>query len=216
MHDDLLDLRGRPNPEPVIEVRRRIGAGDTSHLVVLVDDPRAAEGLAELAGGMGWSSRVERTIEGDLRVSLRTRRSLPSTGLGLAPRPLDPEETHDAPVEPAPRPTRPPRRVVLVASLRVGEGEAGEQLLWELLRALPHAPTPPDAVVLLNDAAQLLDERRGVSDALEALAQGGAVVLVGAACAERFGLANRLRFARPVSTSELASLLLSAERVVRF
>jgi len=216
--ENTLDMRGRPSPEPLVEARRVIAAGEVRSFVVLLTDLRCAENLATLAATVRWSSRVERTTDGDLRVAMRARRPIAGSPLALTPRAADTDADADAEFEPLP-PTSPtfgiPRTVVVIASQRIGDGELGEQLLRNLVLALPHTPQPPDALVLLNDGARLLDEASDLAASLEALARQGTTILVGAASVERLGLSDQMRFARPVAMTELATLLLAAERVVR-
>lgn len=216
MDENILDLRGRPSPEPLVEARRLIGAGEIKSFVVLLTDARCVENLALLAASVGWSSRVERTTEGDLRVAMRARRASPAA-ISTSPPKIDQPRAATPAELPSPvvQTVARARTVVLIASLRVGEGAPGEQLLKDFVLALPRTPLPPDAVVLLNDGATLIEETSGVAAALESLAHGGTAILVGASCAERLGLTSHLRFAKTVSMPELAALLLATDRVVR-
>ncbi len=216
MEENILDLRGRPSPEPLVEARRRIANGDGKSFVVLLTDERCAENLAGLAASVGWSSRAERTTDGSLRVALRSRRSSSSLFVPLPTqngRPI----VADVTPPPTPRglPALPPRTVVVLASRRVGDGEAGEQILQSFLEALPHTPVPPDAIVLLNDGARLLEAGSSALRALEELSRQGTRVLVGASCALRLGLSDDQHFAKAITMTDLAPLLLSAERIVR-
>lgn len=79
---------------------------------------------------MGWSSRAERTIDGSLRVALRSRRG--NSGL-FVPLPSQNGRPLVADVTPPPSartaPALPLRSVVVLASQRVGDGDQGEQIL---------------------------------------------------------------------------------------
>jgi hypothetical protein len=208
-------MRGRPSPEPLVEARRLLTAGEIRSLVVLLTDLRCVENLAGLAASVGWSSRAERATDGSVRVAMRARRTATGSFLSQPVRGAEAEPAVKTPLHFAPYAGHGPRTVVVVASKRIGEGEMGEQILGNFLQALPHAALAPDALVLLNEGARLIEESSGVSAALEAISRRGTSILVGASCVERFGLTHQLRFAKAIAVSELTNLLLSAERVVR-
>ncbi len=214
MDENLLDLRGRTSPEPLVEAQRVMGAGDLRSFVVLLSDVRSADQIETLAASLGWTSRVEPTPTGDLRVSLRARRS-PSVGfVPVAPRPDEVRAASTRHVTPLKVP-RLARTVVLLTSTRLGDGELGETLLTGFVQALSIAPVPPDAVVLVNEAVRLLADPGPVHAALEALARAGTAVLAESTCAERFAPPEHLRVARPAAMVEITELMLSADRVIR-
>ncbi|MFC1705249.1 sulfurtransferase-like selenium metabolism protein YedF [Planctomycetota bacterium] len=204
---DVVDVRGKPCPQPVIETRAALAAVGSGCVEVLVDNAASAENVARMARTMGWDGQAEDSGDGSLRLTL-TR-----AGEGQ-----DAQEQSEEPgVALAVTDARPPRVVVSIGSEHMGTGddELGAILIKAFVETLQMAVPRPSTLVFYNAGVKLAVGGSPLLDDLRLLAESGAEVLVCGTCLRFFGIEDRLGVGVVSNMYEILGALAGADRVVK-
>jgi selenium metabolism protein YedF len=199
----LVDARGRPCPEPVIETRRALEDPAIDAIEVRVDDQAAAENVARMGRSLGCEVRLEDMEQGGLRVLLWR-------ATGAAPDPV--------PAGAVAARRRPPSRIaVFLAADGIGRGDddLGRALMISFIKTLKDLAPRPTSLLLMNSGVKLASVGSPAAGAILELQDLGVEALVCGTCLDFFGLEQALVAGRVSNMFEIASRLVDADRVVR-
>lgn len=199
-----IDARGKACPQPVLDARQVLEDPAVTEAEVLVDNQAAAENVARMARSQGCEVRLEDSGAGELRVLL-TRR-VASAPVGSAA-----EASH------GPGCGAPTEVAVFVASDGIGRGdeELGRALMLAFLGVLKELVPRPTSLLLMNAGVRLATEGSRALPAIAELEGMGVEVLACGTCLDFFGLDDKLAAGRVSNMLEIASRLISSDRVVR-
>lgn len=190
---EVMDMRGKPCPIPVIEVKKRIAALPAGAAVaVLVDNDIARQNIQKLAENEGHGFAHEKTAEGDIKVTL----TLGEAGAG---------RDGDA-----------GGLVVAVGSNHMGRGddELGATLMKSFIFSLTELAPPPEHVLFFNDGVHLTCEGSSVLEDLEALAQKGVAVHSCGACLNFYRKTDRLKVGGVTNMFVIVETMARAKRLI--
>jgi selenium metabolism protein YedF len=203
MSERTLDERGKACPLPVVETRRML-IGDPGQVVrVIVDNRAAVENVSRLAHSMGRAIGVEERSAAEFHLLI-------AAAGGDAPR-VDPAEFAAAP------PTGGCGTVVLIGATELGDGdpELGRTLMRMFVFTLKEVEPPPSALVFVNRGVRLTTEGSRLLDDLVELAARGVEILSCGTCLDYYGLKERLAVGQVTNMFQIATLLSTADRVIR-
>jgi len=228
----VVDNRGLPCPQPVINTRRALMEGE-GPVVCIVDNEAARENVARFARSQGyhvdvvqeagtWRLTITRAPDeppGDDAVPpaggppLRAAR--PGGG-GGEPAVVGPREQAARTTEAGPHAEVAAGQVILVGTDRLGRGsdELGGVLMRSFLYTLTQLPSPPDTLIFVNSGVYLTTEGSPVLEELTQLQDKGTEILSCGTCLEYFQLKERLAVGRVTNMYEIAEKLLSPGRVL--
>lgn len=190
-----MDLRGKPCPIPVIEVKRKlpeIQAGES--LLVLVDNDIARQNLQKLAEGKGYAFVHEKTPEGDIRATFTLSDSCPVVdvdgGKGL---------------------------VVAIGSDCMGSGsdELGRALMKSFLFSLTELNFPPEYILFFNAGVHLTCEGSTALADLSALAGKGVFINSCGACLNFYRKTDALKVGGVTNMFAILETMGQAKRLIQ-
>ena len=191
---DILDMRGKPCPIPVVKAKRALEHPETTGVAVLVDNLIAVQNLEKMAVGTGYDvSYTERN--GDHCVTLSKR------GEATPLRPVPIRATGDT---------------LLIGTDRLGQGDddLGKILLKGFLFSLTEIASPPSTVILLNSGVHLAAKGSNMVDDLQTLVAVGTEIMVCGTCAQFYGIQDSLAVGTIRDMMEIATALSEADKVV--
>lgn len=191
---EIMDLRGKPCPIPVIEVKKRIAALPAGASVsVLVDNDIARQNLQKLARGEGHGFAHEQTPEGDIKATLT---------LGCA---VGAENGGDA-----------GGLVVAISSSHMGRGsdELGATLMKSFIFSLTELGQPPECILFFNGGVHLTCEGSSVLDDLDALAKKGVEIRSCGACLNYYQKTDKLGVGDVTNMFAIVETMAKARRVI--
>ncbi len=218
MGERILDVRGKPCPQPVIDARRILLEASPEVLRVIVSDPASAENVGRMARSLGKVVRTEQPQAGEIHLIITPGAA--ETGR----QPVDgPRAAASAPTA-APAPDEAaasygctPQNVVLVTSAEFGSGdpELGALLLRSFLKTLKEVAPRPRAIIFVNGGVRLTTNGSPLLDEMRELEGLGVRVLSCGTCLDFFHLKAALRVGTVTNMFEIVSLLSTADRVIR-
>jgi selenium metabolism protein YedF len=215
MAEDALDLRGKACPIPVVETRKHLLAQrGATRVEVWVDNTAAAENVSRMARSLGYAPKVD--AETAERIVLVLERE-GSAAQNKAATNTSGAQTEDAsaPQEAACR--IPEKVVVLVGAERMGRGDAalGEILMRAFLQTVKELVPRPKVLIFLNGGVRLTTKGSKVLAPLRELAEAGVEVLSCGTCLDFFDLQEALAVGAASNMFEIASHLVTADRLVQ-
>jgi selenium metabolism protein YedF len=196
-----LDCRGLACPQPVLNTRSALQAGD-SPFVVLVDNESSCTNVRRFAESQGARVAVEQQGD-DYRLVIQPGRPAPAV---------------EAPL-PACEIAAPRRRdlVVYVSSEGMGRGddELGATLMAAFLDTLAHLKDEISHAIFVNGGARLAVAGSPVLEELLQLEQLGVQVLVCGTCLNHFGVKDKLAVGSVSNMYAIIETLAAAGRVIR-
>lgn len=197
--EQVLDMRGRQCPEPVIETRKALETSNVKVIEVLVDNDASLENVARTARSLGCDVNVEVTAKGEFRLHL-TRTEAQAAVKG--------EASCCGTVE---------KLVVLIPSDRFGEGDPdlGRALIQAFIGTLSKISPLPRTLIFLNAGARLVCEETKVVQEVQELVQAGCRVLVCGTCLDFYGIDKDLKVGEVSNMFEIASELAAADKIIR-
>lgn len=190
-----MDLRGKPCPIPVIEVKKKIASVSPGEsITVIVDNDVARQNLQKLAEGMGHAFVHEKTEEGDIAVTVTLNDGCAVTetdaGHGL---------------------------VVAVGSDRMGEGddELGRTLMKSFLFSLTELATPPEYLLFFNGGVHLTCVGSNALADLQSLAEKGASINSCGACLNFYRKTEALKVGGATNMMAIVETMAQARRLIR-
>ncbi|MDK2957046.1 MAG: hypothetical protein PWQ57_2542 [Desulfovibrionales bacterium] len=207
MSERLLDCRGLPCPQPVLQCKACLEEPDPPEtFTVLVDNEAAKENVSRFLSRQRFLARVEDAGGGLYRV-IASRgeeggRAQPSVAAAPAA----------AKTEPAALQT-----LVFIASDTVGRGdeELGGKLMLNFLSTLPELGESLWRIILLNAGVKLAVEGSACLEKLQALAASGVSILVCGTCLDHFGLLEQKRVGETTNMLDVVTSMQLADKVIR-
>ena len=197
MQESTIDARGLPCPQPVVMAKAAIESAPAGGIRVVVDDAAQAENVAALARNMGWEAHVEIKDGEDIYLKL-TQSAIEDAVEGAACGAIT-------------------NVVVLVASDKFGQGadELGNILMRAFIKTVREVVPQPRTIVLVNTGVKLAVAGSELLSDLELLVNQGVQMLACGTCLDYFSLKDKLAVGKVSNMFDIATALLSADRVVR-
>lgn len=192
---DIIDLRGKPCPLPVIEMKKLIAASPPgSGLAALVDDDVAAGNLRKLAEGKGCGFAAERRPDGAVLATF----TLPASGVRGA----------DAGGG---------GLVVAIGDECMGRGddELGRTLMKSFLHSLAELDAPPERALFFNGGVRLTCRGSAALDDIAALAGKGTEIESCGACLDFYQLTESLAVGGITNMAAILDAMAGAARLIR-
>ena len=201
--EKILDMRGRPCPEPVVETRNALQDSGVTRVSVIVDNDAAVGNVSRTARNMGCDVTVEATPEGIFTVIVERS-------------PLAPGETPKTDTSPITCATS-EKLVVLFSKETFGSGDPdlGRALLLAFAGTLPKLTPKPSTLIFLNSGAKLVCEKTPFVEHVRALASSGTSVLVCGTCLDYYHLEKQLEVGTVSNMMEIAQTLADANKIIR-
>ena len=193
----VIDVRGKPCPQPVVEARRAIDEGGAGPIRIILDDESSCENVARMARSRGWNVNVDDRGKGEYIITL----SRGEEGEAAVRREGDPPEA-------------PPRMdqgkiAVLVGRSTLGDGNAelGRLLMRSFIKTLAELSPPPAFILFVGSGVHLTTEGSDLLDDLGKLEAMGTALLSCGTCLDFFKLKESLKVGRVTNMFEIASIL---------
>lgn len=201
MNETHIDARGLPCPQPVIKTREAILTPGLEAVRIVVDDPGQVENIVAMARNEGWDGKIDRQDGEDIEI-LVVKGEQPAGQAAAG-------EGQACGV--------PTRVVVFVASDRFGQGddELGAILMRGFIKTLREVVPQPVTMIFANAGVKLTTTGSVLLNDLRLLEQSGIQMLSCGTCLDFFGLKDKLEIGRISNMYEIATALVSADRVVR-
>jgi len=201
MNETRIDARGLPCPQPVIKTREAILTAGVEAVRTIVDDPAQVENVVAMARNEGWDGRIDRQDGDDIEILLNPvgqTAAQPAAGEGEAC-------------------GVPTRIVVFIAHDKFGQGddELGTILMRGFIKTLREVVPQPVRMIFANAGVKLTVAGSELLDDLRLLEEAGVEMLSCGTCLDFFGLKEQLEIGRISNMYEIATALVSADRVVR-
>ncbi len=199
MADKTIDARELPCPQPVVLTRAAILSGETDQLIVIVSDPAQAENVAALARNQGWEVQIE--TQGEDGIYLKVSKS----------------DTATMAVKEGGSCGTATNIVVLIACDKFGQGadELGGILMRAFIKTVREIVPQPRTLIFVNSGIKLTIAGSELLPDLELLANAGIQVLSCGTCLDYFKVKDQLAVGKVSNMFEIATTLLSADRVIR-
>ena len=201
-----IDMRGKACPQPVIETRKALFLPGAERLSVLVDNSASAENVKRMAASMGWAVNIEEDKGGNFAVAVTKDENTKAAGPG-------PDESCPA----CEIGQAPPRVVVFIASDLFGEGEKelGSILMRSFVKTLKQLDPLPECIVFANSGVRLTTEGSDLAADIKDLENSGVQILSCGTCLDYYHLKGKLQTGYESNMFEIATILASADRLVR-
>jgi selenium metabolism protein YedF len=202
LQERILDVRGKPCPQPVVAARKVLADESPAILRVIVDNPASAENVSRMARGLGRTVRRDREDEGEIHV-------LVTSGPGTATPAAGPSR--------AVAPRQAVGNVVLISSAQLGDGERelGDILMRAFIKTLKEVEPAPQALLFVNSGVWLTTEGSPLLPDLRDLVASGSQVLSCGTCLDYYHLKEKLAVGIVTNMFEIVSLLSDSDRVLR-
>ena len=192
----VVDARGKPCPQPVIETRKALASSDD--VLVIVDNETSRHNVSRMCERQGYQVSAETQDDG---IHLHVTRSQAPT-----------EAVASQGADRAPMPAGGPS-VVLVASEAMGRGEhpeLGQVLMRAFFHTLTEVEPKPDTIIFLNSGVKLVIEGSPVLEDLRALSEGGTEIFACGTCLGYYELTERIAVGEVSNMYTIAETLLGA------
>ncbi|MFX4260568.1 sulfurtransferase-like selenium metabolism protein YedF [Pelotomaculum propionicicum] len=178
MSSKLLDCRGLACPQPVIETKKAVEAGNDNNILVIVDNAAARENVSRFAANAGCKVDIKEK-DGFFHLEITVpERNIIKTGDQAGAKTETPQTAGN---------------VYFIATNSLGQGspDLGEVLMKSLMVTLTQQD-PPAALLFLNTGVYLAVEGSPVLEQLQALAGKGTEILVCGTCLNYYKLNDKL------------------------
>ncbi|MGB3977053.1 MAG: sulfurtransferase-like selenium metabolism protein YedF [bacterium] len=195
----ILDLQGRPCPQPVLEIRKAMI--NNQEVEALVSNKDQVDNIVRMADNSDWTLTVH--VENNVyRVCLahknKSRKSESEPGV---------QENADRT-----RQETKPASVLLISSEYMGKGDndLGRILMQAFLETVKECSRIPQTIILLNSGIKLAAKGSLSIEALKKLEAEGVKILVCGTCLEFFHLKEDLKVGVVSNMFDIAELLMGA------
>lgn len=195
----IVDARGLPCPQPVVNARKALEEHDT--IITIVDNMTAVENIRRMASSLKCIMSEEKKIDGfyltiakssDEKVSpegsaASTDMTCPGTG----------------------------RRVLVVSQDVMGKGDdaLGKILIRSFFHTLAETSTAPEAVIFFNSGVKLVIEGSEVLEDIRAIEKTGAKILSCGTCLDYFKIKDRLAAGIVTNMYEIKELIMGGSYI---
>lgn len=196
-----VDARGLPCPQPVLLTLKAMS--DATEVITIVDNQTAVENVSRLAHSKGCSIQV---VEGKDGIYLNINREGSPADPAIAERVADRSMSGSA-AGPL---------VLFVPSNCLGRGstELGERLMGAFFHTLLEVGPKPKMIIFMNSGVKLTVDGSHALHDLCALSTQGIDILSCGTCLSYYELSEQLAVGRVSNIYDIATALLTAERVV--
>ena len=193
----IVDARGLPCPQPVIQTRKAMQQVD--QIVTLVDSETSMTNVTRMAEKEGWQVNLV-PQDDEYRIELARGDTL----LQAEPMTVGRAEVVSGPL------------VLVVSSDIMGRGEAelGSILVRGFFHTLGEVQPVPQRIILFNTGVRLACTSSPVLDDLRALEDSGIEMLVCGTCLNYFELTEQLAVGQVSNMYDIAETMLNAGKVV--
>jgi len=191
----IVDARGLPCPQPVINTRKALAEAD--QVTTIVDNETSQRNVTRMAEKAGCTVQVEQRDDG---IYLHISKGKPAL-----------EEA-----APPPAPAGGPL-VLVVPSEFMGRGEhaeLGQILVRSFFHTLGEVQPLPDTIIFFNSGVKLVVEGSPVVEDLQALRERGVEILACGTCLGYYDLKEKVAVGEVSNMYTIAETMLSAGRVV--
>lgn len=188
---NIVDARNLSCPEPVVRTKNALEAITEGPLVVLVNSPEACQNVQRFAQSQGCSVKVSEK-EGVFTIEIdKTRKAEQKYKSGAG--------------------------VLLFASDRLGSGDEdlGRLLITTFIDTLAEADPRPYKMIFINGGVLLTTEGSRVLDTLQQLEKAGVQISSCGTCLSHYHLKDKLKVGTITNMYDIATSLLTSEKVVR-
>jgi selenium metabolism protein YedF len=193
---EIIDVRGKPCPIPVIEAKkalRKAAAGEAVR--VLVDNDISRQNLEKMAGGLDCPCSFETREDGNILVTITARAGSPDAGRS----PADDQGLVAA---------------IGKNTMGTGSDELGAILIKGFIYALTELDRPPEALLFFNSGVRLTTEGSSVIGDLKKLQEKGTVVSSCGTCLDFYQLKDKLAVGNVTNMYAIASAMAGAARLI--
>ncbi len=200
MSSKLLDCRGLACPQPVIETKKAVEAGNEKNILVIVDNTVARENVARFARNAGCAVAVTEK-EGCYHLEITVPESKTKNIEPVSEKKAEARETAG--------------NVYFITSNTLGQGspDLGEVLMKSLMVTLTQQD-PPAALLLLNSGVYLTVEDSPVLEQLMVLADKGTEILVCGTCLNYYKLNEKHAVGTVSNMLEINTMLTGPYKVI--
>lgn len=188
---DPLDLRGKPCPIPVIEVKKLLaGSAPGATVSALVDNDIARQNLEKLAQGQGHGFSHETTADGIMvSLTLRAATADGDAAVGL---------------------------VVAIGSDRMGRGDdaLGRTLMKSFIFSLAELDPAPETLLFFNGGVHLACDGSAALDDLAALEAKGVSINSCGACLDFYQKTDALKIGGVTNMYAILGTMAQAKRLI--
>ena len=195
----ILDLRGRPCPQPVLEIRKAMA--NNNEMEALVSDKDQVENIIRMADHSGWANTVEK--ENDFyRIFLVNKEKSMKT---------DPQ-SDDLNTKEANKSKSVSPSVLLISTEYMGRGDddLGRILMRAFLATIKECSQIPQTIILLNSGVKLAVKGSQSIEALKDLETKGIKILVCGTCLDFYRLKEDLKVGMVSNMYDIADTMLGA------
>ena len=202
MPGKILDCKGLPCPQPVLNCKSALESGDKGDVTVIVDNEAARENVSRFMERAGCAVSV--AADGDSVWKVTGSRN------GESP------EAVEAPARPASEPAE-EKVTVFITSAVMGRGDdvLGAGLMKNFLATLPELGDSLWRLVLVNGAVKLAVEGSPCLENLQALESSGVTILVCGTCLNHFDLLEQKQIGETTNMLDVVTSLQLASKVIR-
>lgn len=194
MEHPMLDMKEKPCPIPVIEVKKIFSQCKEGDIVsVLVDNDIARQNLQKMAQGMGmnfsWEENSDHTFSIRIEYKSQTKNNTPE------------------PVS---------RSVIAISSATMGKGddELGAMLMKSFIYSLRELETPPATLLFFNGGVKITTEGSACLDDLKTLQEKGVLIQSCGACLNFYQLSEKLEVGEVTNMLVIAQTMTNATNLV--
>ena len=195
----ILDLRGCPCPQPVLEIRKAMA--NHTEMEALVSDKDQVENIIRMADHSGWANTVEKE-DGFYRIFLVEK----ETSLKTNPQSVD-LNTIEAHKSKSVAPS-----VLLISTEYMGRGDddLGRILMRAFLATIKECSQIPQTIILLNSGVKLAVKGSPSIEALKELEAEGIKILVCGTCLDFYRFKEDLKVGTVSNMFDIADTMLAA------
>jgi selenium metabolism protein YedF len=191
---DVVDMRGKPCPIPVIEAKKLLAnAPAGSSVALMVDNDAARQNLQKLADGLGHAFQYETTGDGCIIATFAVRE------------PHAPDDAQDG-----------GGLTVAIGANVMGRGddELGGALMKSFIFSLTELEVPPECVLFFNSGVRLTCDGSAALADLAALTAKGVVVNSCGTCLNFHGLTDQLKVGDITNMYAILAAMAGAKRLI--
>ena len=195
----VLDCRGLACPQPVIETKKAVEAGNDKDILVIVDNAAARENVSRFARNAGCEVAAAEK-EGNYHLKITVPEGKVNTGTAPEAKAGCPETAGNV-------------YFITTNSLGQGSPDLGEVLMKSLMTTLTQQ-APPAAMLFLNTGVHLAVEGSPVLDQLKVLAGKGTEMLVCGTCLNYYKLTEKLAVGAVSNMLDINAVLTGPYKVI--
>jgi len=204
MSDILLDCKGMPCPQPVLQCKQCIDNDHPTRFAVLVDNEAARQNVTRFVQSKGYKAACSGG-DGVWRVEAELDGAAAPQGCGCEV------------MSPAQMAALEQKTTVFIPAdvMGVGDDVLGGKLLFNFIATLPELGEELWRVVLVNAGVKLAVPGHACFDGLKKLEDAGVTILVCGTCLDHFGLLDKRGLGQTTNMLDVVTSLQLATKVIR-